>query len=254
MMQEKMNIIRHARGQSMKKIFVIILIVIGLFGCKGKETAKETPPVQPSAEAPDSEMETKKDFSSSVGTAPNQPPRVEYVDVVPLYPKIGDTIKVIVKATDPDGDEVNLIYMWFKNGEPLFETSDTLVLSKDSFKRGDLITMNVIPDDGKAKGVQGMMKAIIGNASPQIVSTAREGRFEDRKFTYQIRATDPEGDPLKYSLKQAPEGMTINADTGLIQWDVPADFKDKAQVTVLVTDDKEGEAVESFIFETSTER
>ena len=56
--------------------------------------------------------------------------------VVPLYPKIGDTIKVTAKATDPDGDEIKLMYQWFKNDEPLSETSDALVLTKENFKKG----------------------------------------------------------------------------------------------------------------------
>ena len=140
---------------------------------------------------------------------PNQPPRVDYIDVVPLYPKIGDTIKITAKATDPDGDEIKLIYQWFKNEEPLSETSDALVLTKENFKRGDNISLNVIPDDGKTKGSSGLMKVTIGNSFPEITSSPSYGRLENQKFTYQVKAIDPDNDILTYSLKTAPSGMTI---------------------------------------------
>uniref|UniRef100_UPI001E494552 Ig-like domain-containing protein n=1 Tax=Cyanothece sp. BG0011 TaxID=2082950 RepID=UPI001E494552 len=37
-------------------------------------------------------------------------------------------------------------------------------------------------------------------------------------FRYQARATDPDNDPITYELAVAPEGMTIDPETGLIQW------------------------------------
>ena len=36
-------------------------------------------------------------------------------------------------------------------------------------------------------------------------------------YTYDVRATDPDGDPLTYSLPVKPDGMTITAD-GLVTW------------------------------------
>jgi hypothetical protein len=43
--------------------------------------------------------------------------------------------------------------------------------------------------------------------------------------------------------------MTINPSTGLIRWNVPADFKGRAPVTVSVTDGYGGEAMQSFTLE-----
>jgi len=37
-------------------------------------------------------------------------------------------------------------------------------------------------------------------------------------YTYDVNATDPEGDTLTYSLITKPTGMTINSATGLIKW------------------------------------
>ena len=233
----------------MKKVFLIFFIAILIAGCKGKETPKPaiTPPPQQEVKAAAPEAEKKAAPSSDF--KPNQLPRVDYIDVMPLYPKIGDTIKITAKATDPDGDEIKLIYQWFKNDEPLSETSDSLILTKEAFKRGDNISLNVIPDDGKAKGSSGLMKVTIGNSFPEITSSPSENKFDNRKFTYQVKATDPENDTLFYSLKTAPSGMTIEKTTGLIKWDVPADFKGKAEIAVVVSDNHGGEALQSFVFE-----
>ena len=43
--------------------------------------------------------------------------------------------------------------------------------------------------------------------------------LNNQKFTYQVKATDPENDTLFYSLKTAPSGMTIEKTTGLIKVD-----------------------------------
>jgi hypothetical protein len=232
----------------------VFLIVILFSSCKGKEVPKPavTPPPQQEVKAVTPEAEKKA--ASSPDIKSNQPPRVDYIDVVPLYPKIGDTIKITAKATDPDGDEITLIYQWSKNEEPLPETSDSLVLAKDNFKRGDNISLNVIPDDGKMKGSSGMMKVTIGNSFPEITSSPSYGRLENQKFTYQVKAIDPDNDTLTYSLKTVPSGMTIDKSTGFIQWIVPQDFKGKAEVAVVVSDGHGGEALQSFVFELTTGR
>ena len=120
----------------MKKVFLIFFIALLIVGCKGKESPKTTGV----APAPTQEVKTVtpeqgKKAISPADASPNQPPRVDYIDVIPLYPKIGDTIKITAKATDPDGDEIKLIYQWFKNDEPLSETSDCACFNKREFQK-----------------------------------------------------------------------------------------------------------------------
>jgi len=58
----------------------------------------------------------------------------------------------------------------------------------------------------------------IENLAPTIesdpVTTAKAGM----EYTYDVDATDPNGDTLTYSLTTNPSGMTINSLTGLITW------------------------------------
>lgn len=245
-----------------KKIFLVLFVTTLILCCKGKDTSREA--VSPQVVPPESQeaksLSETKDIQKEVAassdkTRSNHPPRVTSVDLIPLYPKIGDTIKMVVMTADPDGDEVKLIFQWFKNGTPLLETSNTLSLTKEEFRRGDKITLNVIPDDGIVRGSPGFMDVTIGNAPPEITSASRDIKFGDRSFTYQIKAIDPDGDAPTYSLKSGPEGITIDPTTGLIQWNVPPDFMGKTSLTVSVADGHGGEAIQSFTLEiTPTKR
>ena len=56
------------------------------------------------------------------------------------------------------------------------------------------------------------------NAAPVITSVANEMGGVDRPYTYTVIATDPDDDTLTYYLTQAPDGMTIDRNRGVINW------------------------------------
>jgi hypothetical protein len=166
---------------------------------------------------------------------------------------IGDKIKAKVVTYDKEGDTVNVTYVWSKNDVSLFNASDTLTVTND-FKRGDKISLKVIPDDGKVRGTPLTLNLFIADAAPVINPSQATFRFDGSTYTYQVKATDPDGDSLMYVLKAAPPGMTINPSTGLIKWTVPPDFKGVAQITVSVTDGYGGETLESFAIDVRPEQ
>lgn len=222
---------------------ILMICLISLLSCSSKKEGKVTE--GPSHEAIKKETKTESDtvkyFEES---AKNKPPRIVSVLVNPKFPVLGDTISVEVNSEDPDGDIVSLEYKWFKNGQELKEATDKLKLTED-FKRGDKIVLKIIPYDGKEKGNPGEAIIVVGNSPPIINTSSAPLKIENRRFTYQIKAEDPDGDPLIYSLKSAPSGMTIN-NTGLIEWKVPDEFKGKVPVTVSVIDGHGGEVLYNF--------
>jgi hypothetical protein len=56
------------------------------------------------------------------------------------------------------------------------------------------------------------------NHAPTITSTEITTATVEVAYTYDVDATDPDGDTLTYSLTTKPAGMTINPSTGLINW------------------------------------
>lgn len=177
----------------------------------------------------------------------NSPPGVRLVKNLPASIKPGDTLSVEATGGDADGDEVTLSYEWTINGEPAGKTSRL----EAKAKRGDNISVKITPFDGEAYGSPVILEREIANIPPIIVED-KKFHFDGKVWTYQVRATDPDNDPLTYSLKSGPAGMTIDS-SGFIKWNVPADFKGKAAVSVSVSDGHGGQAVYNFNVNMSTE-
>lgn len=83
------------------------------------------------------------------------------------------------------------------------------------------------------------------NRAPVITTLPGVEAFPGRTFTYDVDATDPDGDPLQYRLTSAPEGMTISASGG-ISWTPTAGNLGNHPLTVRVEDGRGGVAEQSF--------
>jgi hypothetical protein len=184
-----------------------------------------------------------KEVLSNVVEIRNAPPVIVDARIV-SEPGKGGSLLVEASARDADGDNLTLQYAWTRNGEP---AGDTPRLT-GQFKKGDKISVRITPFDGAEYGNAVVLQREIANLPPVIIDH-REFRFEGGVYTYQVKATDPEGDPLTYSLKSSAEGMTIDERTGLITWNVPRSFTGKMPVMVSVTDNHGGEARQSLVFE-----
>jgi hypothetical protein len=251
------------KGTLLKRLLLSVLIIFILSpavfisaGCKGKEEKQPVAgPEQLSEQqaregAPGTQgppLSEESASSQSEGAA-NTPPRITSFDISPKNPVSGDEIKATVMVNDREGDSVNITYQWSKNDLTLPGTSDRLTVSSD-FKRGDKISLEVVPDDGKTRGTALTMHLYVANSSPVIASSEETFRFDGNMYSYQIKASDPDGDPLSYSLKTAPSGMTIDPSTGLIKWNVPPSFAGKTAITTSVTDGQGGETLQSFNLE-----
>ena len=77
------------------------------------------------------------------------------------------------------------------------------------------------------------------NSSPVIESTPITTAKEGAEYTYDVEATDPDGDTLSYSLTSNPTDMTINSTTGVISW-TPA-TTGSVEVIVKVSDGSKSE-------------
>jgi hypothetical protein len=189
-----------------------------------------------------------REILSNIIEIKNSPPEISKVKILPEVFKPGDTLSVEASGSDRDGDEVTISYEWTKNGEPAGNSKQIEV----PLKRGDKVDIKITLFDGEAYGRSVILHREIVNLPPMIVED-KKYNFDGKVYTYQINATDPDGDPLTYSLKSAPSGMTIEPSTGLIKWDVPLEFKGKTSFIVLVNDGHGGEATQSFNIEIKPE-
>jgi RHS repeat-associated protein len=82
------------------------------------------------------------------------------------------------------------------------------------------------------------------NNPPVITSTPVTSATVGQPYSYTVTATDPDGDPLTFSLLASPAGMTIGAASGLIQWTPAA--AGNVVVTVQVADGRGGFDSQTF--------
>jgi hypothetical protein len=174
-------------------------------------------------------------FLSAPVKISDTPPVIEEIHIEPKLPYANSDLKAVVKSSDSDGDSINYLYKWEKNGIALFE-NDTGILEANRLKKGDSITVTVTPNDGEASGKPKKSEAILIQNGPPIIFSSPPTHLNGNIYIYQIKAEDPDNDPVLFSLKTAPKGMVINKETGLIQWEVSKEGRGDNLIEIGATD------------------
>jgi hypothetical protein len=171
----------------------------------------------------------------------NAPPEIESVKLLPEVLRPGDTLSVEAVGSDSDGDDVTVLYEWTKNGEPAGRGQSI----EGTVKRGDKIGVRITPHDGEASGRGVELNREIQNWPP-VIHEHKEFSFNGSVYTYQVRASDADGDTLSYALASPVQDMKIDASTGLVTWNIPPDFEGKKTIAIVVNDGHGGIATYSL--------
>ena len=168
----------------------------------------------------------------------NTPPVASSVVLRPVPAFVGDVIKAMGTASDRDNDTVTFEYQWMVNNSTVPNQTDSLDTS--GLKKRDGISVMATPYDGEERGAPVQSSVVfLSNRNPDIVS-APSSNMQGGVYTYQVIAKDSDGDQLTYGLVTAPEGMTIDARSGLIRWE-PRVGSGSVEMTVKVSvDDGDG--------------
>ena len=109
-------------------------------------------------------------------------------------------------------------------------------------RRLDVANPPATPGTGMTPGgMQALLRVAAGgtpNTAPNITSTAVVAATQGLLYSYPVVATDTEGGVLAYGLEVAPAGMTIDNNSGLINWTPGAAQVGNHSVTVLVLDER----------------
>jgi len=145
-----------------------------------------------------------------------------------------DFVKVLIdKALGMDGKEVVYKFDWTINGQTAGDGSDRIT----GFKRGDRVAVNITPFEGEKAGQTKLLEFMVNNTSPKIEPN-KDMTFDGKNFAYQVKANDPDGGELTYALEDAPEGMSIDPKTGLVNWQTKETDTGKRTVKVKVTNSR----------------
>ena len=177
-----------------------LFVVLSLWSCKGES----------SPQAP---------VSTGSGTSTgNHPPVVRSARIFPANVMIEMELRVEVQGEDLDGDPIMYRYKWLVNGAPA-PGATTPQFRTDGLKKGDRITVEIVPADGKANGTVFTTDPVtVGNTPPDIAEINLEPiplhRGDQLKVL--VVAGDPDGDPVTLSYKWLRNDKEIpgaNADT-----------------------------------------
>jgi hypothetical protein len=101
-------------------------------------------------------------------TVENRAPVVAAVTLSPDAPRTTDAITATATATDGDGDGLTLSYTWTVNGAKV--DASGAVLGADLTKRGDVVRVSVVADDGAASS------AAVASSEITVLNTAPTAR------------------------------------------------------------------------------
>jgi len=215
----------------------------------GKEiTQTSTGNEQKNLEAGKSETYTESDISNDTNETENRPPRIKSIKIETITSSPRDGFRADIVSEDPDGDEVGYIYQWKHNGEEIFGATEDTLDWHDDFHKGDKLTIDVIPYDDEAEGIWKSEGSITIPNSPPVITSTPDNAVSGNKFNYDVIANDPDGDPITFTLKNAPEGMSIETDTGVINWEFTNDDAGDYSMDIVVTDSDGAYAVQNVAF------
>jgi hypothetical protein len=145
------------------------------------------------------------------------PPKIVSVSVMPEVVYV-TTPRITLNAMfdDPDNDNIDLVVHWLVNDEILDSTSNVLSLARFGLKKNDVITGAAFADDGEHRSEGFPFEITIANSPPLFRTQIDSVRVSNERVHYTVPIYDPDGDPLTFELLQAPSGIMIDPEQGII--------------------------------------
>lgn len=153
-------------------------------------------------------------------------------------------------GSDPDGDLVQWRLVNGPEGVVIDPTSGSLRWQPTVDQLG-AHTLIVELSDAYGLSTQQTFEVQVNGANtpPAFLSTPSTRAAQDQAYSYQVIAKDPEQDELTYNLGINPAGMTIDAQTGLIQWTPEASQLGVHEVEVQVRDSQGSVSTQTYQLE-----
>lgn len=152
-----------------------------------------------------------------------------------------------VQAQDPEGGPVTFKIGTMPTGMMFMTEDHTLLWTPARGQAGTHPVQIVAEDSEGAATTQAFQVAVArSNQGPTITSVPVRQARAGQGYVYQVTAMDPDGDPLQYSLPEAPPGMTIDTASGRVQWTPGAQNAGSHTVKVRVRDPQEYSHTQSY--------
>jgi hypothetical protein len=175
----------------------------------------------------------------------NSPPVVQEAWIEPKAPTAKDNLRAFEKSVDADRDGIYFTYQWEKNGVVLLDERKE-ILEQGRFKKGETITVTIIPDDREILGAAKKSDPVTILNSPPSIASSPPFSAEGTTYRYQVKAVDPDNDPMTFTLKSGPKGMKIDPNTGFVQWEIQKEDKGTHTIEIEVSDNEGAKSQQRF--------
>lgn len=176
--------------------------------------------------------------SSAETVAANMPPSILSVRIRPEVFGSGTGISAEAQGHDPDNDLLSYDFVWSVNGERFYGEA----LSGEHVRRGEEISLRVAAFDGDDESEPFEVPGISAANSPPRFVSSPPAEFSGL-FIYEVKAIDPDGDEVSFTLEKKPEGMTLNGNR--LEWEAKGG-EGQAEVVISADDGHGGSALQSF--------
>ncbi len=157
--------------------------------------------------------------------------------------------KYQVIANDPDGDALQYSLITSPNGMSINSLSGELIWQVYGSDIGSHQISILVTDERGETVQQDFILAVIGsiiNNPPIITSTPTGSVLVDTQYSYDVNATDSDGDAITYLLTQSPAGMQVDSQSGEITWTPVVNQLGSHDIAIRVEDGQGGFSTQSF--------
>jgi RHS repeat-associated protein len=150
-----------------------------------------------------------------------------------------------VTATDADGDLLNFILLTGPTNMLINTNSGLITWTPSVSQLGVNQIVVVALDPSGAGGSQSFTISVAEwNSDPTITSAPNQFVLAGQLYRYDVRATDPDGDPLSYSLS-GPAGMTID-QLGRVSWRTTITDSGTNRIAITVSDNHGASVIQTY--------
>jgi len=164
----------------------------------------------------------------------------------------GVLLSFVISATDADGDTLTYLLTQKPSWLSINSSTGLITGTAPSVNQDTDYTVSIEVSDGNGGFATQtytltVLNVVTGNNDPIITTTAVTQVYENQAYSYDVDATDVDGDTLTYSLTTSPSWLSINSNTGVITGTAPEVSSDTDySVTVQVSDGNGGFATQTY--------
>jgi hypothetical protein len=150
----------------------------------------------------------------------NRAPVIQEVRLSPREPAAGERVSALVRASEPDGEAIQLRFAWSVGGRPIRESGAEILLGEAH--RGERVEVEVRASDGRDESEPVWASVTVRNRRPVVTGIGLRPLAEvplGEPVVATVAARDPDGDPLEFhyewSVNDRPlpeEGDTLRTD------------------------------------------